>query len=741
MTDDLDHYEAYYADKLWNLLPAVYRAEDTDKFASNGPLREMVNRIGAQAAILRRSIDRTWEDQSIETCDDWVIPYIGDLLATNLVANLDARAQRLDVAKTIYYRRRKGTVAILEEIAANITGWDAKVVEFFRRLGRTRHGLDPAIGESDPENEDTLTLQLAEGLLGPLTRTGIGGFADLRNVYGTSKAHSAFDEFFYTPDFRRGRGQVGWHNIPRLGVFLWRLKSFGVNPTTPVPVAHCDGWFTFDPTGRDIPLFARASRTGEGYGGEWVSPSEAQLPTPISQNLLNANEKLPAGDQTVRLYPDALSVLGTATPTSDADILPVDALKIRPAIGRFEYIGSPPLSSPPADVGVEYHYGFSSEIGAGPYERRLGRKTPPTPAPQTDVSGGGLLSGSSAVPHSGTFTITDSLTYTGASNISVDGQLTVRAENKQRPLIRLAKAAVGAASEWIFSGSGGKENCLVLDGVFLSGGDLVLDGEFHWVTITCCTLDPGNTPAPEEHTSPPGWFALAADGRELAPTRLWITGAVAKLTIERSIIGPIRTRGRGKLETVSVTDSIVQSIPLSSWDVIESPPEGSPPAEGFDDLVFDPALALPDAAVSLSRCTVLGAIKAHRLEASECILHGLANVDDVQHGCVRFTAWADGSNIPRQYESVRIPAQAPLFTSTDFGQPGYAQLLPTVDAAILPPSEPTGAAQNTISEGAEDGSEMGAFAREKNPIKERGLLIKYEEFMPAGLIPVVVYAT
>src|SRR3989442_4528294 len=131
MPDDLDHYESYYADKLWSLLPAVYRAEDTDAFDWNGSLRELVNRIGAQAAILRRSIDRMWEDQSIESCDDWIIPYIADLLATRLVSSLDARGQRLDVAKTIYYRRRKGTVAILEEIAANITNWDAPVVEFF----------------------------------------------------------------------------------------------------------------------------------------------------------------------------------------------------------------------------------------------------------------------------------------------------------------------------------------------------------------------------------------------------------------------------------------------------------------------------------------------------------------------------------------------------------------------------------------------------------------------------------
>src|SRR3954468_10637360 len=140
-----DRYAEYYASKLWKLIPAVYRSLDSEP-AEPGPLAEIVNRIGAQAAVLRRSIDRLWQDQSIETCDDWVIAYIGDLLATNLVASLDARGQRLDVAKTIYYRRRKGTVAILEELASDITGWDAKVVEFFRRLGRTRHNFDPTIG-------------------------------------------------------------------------------------------------------------------------------------------------------------------------------------------------------------------------------------------------------------------------------------------------------------------------------------------------------------------------------------------------------------------------------------------------------------------------------------------------------------------------------------------------------------------------------------------------------------------
>jgi hypothetical protein len=84
-----DAYEARYADKLWALLPAVHRAADTETLDGNGPLRELLNRIGASMAIVRRSIDRLWEDQSIETCDSWVIPYLAQLLATNLVPSMD----------------------------------------------------------------------------------------------------------------------------------------------------------------------------------------------------------------------------------------------------------------------------------------------------------------------------------------------------------------------------------------------------------------------------------------------------------------------------------------------------------------------------------------------------------------------------------------------------------------------------------------------------------------------------
>jgi len=694
MADDHDRYEAYYADKLWKLLPAVYRTEDTDVFDRSGPLRELVNRIGAQAAILRRSIDRLWEDQSIETCDDWVIPYIADLLSTNLVASLDARGQRLDVANTIYYRRRKGTVALLEEIAADITGWDARIVELFRRLGRTRHNLDPEIGmpSATPNPAGSRTLQLAQGLIGPLTQTGIGGWADLRSVYGAAKAQSAFDEFFHTADCRRGRGQVGWYNIPRLGVFLWRLQSVGVDQTTPVAVQNCPGHYTFDPTGREIPLLAAGG--SRAYGGQWVSPQEWQLPTPISNALLKM--------EMARLYPNSMAVLHQQG--SSFDPLDADKVTLYPEIGRFLVDSSFPSDT----LRVRYHYGFSSTIGAGPYDRLLGKESASPPELVYIVSGGedtlvsplGLLA--KLDPIIGTVTLQDSLTYTSVSDVgsTTTGiqQIVLKADNKTRPVLRLPAPAPDVTA-WRFTGADG--GILILEGLFISGGDIVLRGDFDHVTLTCCTLDPGNF----ENS-----YAKAVDGRDLLPCHLWVEGRVGQLSIERCIVGPIATRNGGIIETLTITDSIIQALGAES-------------------------LHLTDSAAELTRCTLLGPARLHRLNASECIFDDVVQVEDAQHGCVRFSAWATGSILPRQYESVQIAPQAPLFSTRSFGRPDYAQLLSSADAAVL---APPGA---TLSEGARDGSEMGAFAREKNPIKERSLQIKLEEFMPLGLIPVFVYVT
>jgi hypothetical protein len=819
MPDQRDLYQAYYQDKLWNLLPAIYRTLDTDKFNANGPLREMVNRIGAQAATLRRTIDRLWEDQSIETCDDWVIAYIGDLLATNLVASLDARGQRIDVSKTIYYRRRKGTLGILEEIAADITGWNARVVEFFRRMGRTRHNFDPEVGGPD-------ALLLEEGLEGPWTGSLAGGWANLRNAYGALKSQTAFDEFSHVADFRLGVDKAGWHNIPHLGVFLWRLYSFGPDQTTPVAANDCPGQFTFDPTGREIPLFAAASRTSTSYGDNWVSPLEWQVPGEIASPLMEAALLKPdqtslyaTADASGKVTPNSMGVFtdpgtGYALVDSSHFLNAKNQTTIYPERGRFHVVGG--LGGP---FFVTYHYGFSSTIGAGPFDRRLpGIATiaPPTPVKQIQAS--------ASVPDpspTGSIVILDSLTYSTIGDVTNVTDVALQAGQSKRPVLRLPASGGPVPNAWTLHGSGGQSK-LALEGLMVSGGDIVLTGSFASVTLTCCTLDPGNTGTPV--------FAQSVDQRDLAPCHLWIEAEIANLTLDRCITGPIQTRKGGSVETLKASNSIIQGIrtsdptqPLTAndvqdpldlalalrapgalatflrgkldsatlnelttaWDGKSEPSTGliddlltqlniiigtpfyTPPLfagiplsavtlelaaknptgpelirlnrllleEAYPVAFAQAALALGSGEANLSRTTVLGRTFVHRIEASECILDDFTVVEDTQHGCVRFTAWSEGSVLPRQYESVQIAPRSSIFTSREFGNPGYGQLLASADAAILTPPG------STIREGSQDGSEMGAFAREKNPIKERSILIKYQEYMPLGLAPVLVRVT
>ena len=96
-----------------------------------------------------------------------------------------------------------------------MTGWESRAVEFFRTLGRTRHGLDPVIGwpadSYDPAG--ARTLQHAERLVGLLTGTPAGGFADVRSAAGAAATGTAFDEFHHFADVRRGEGALGWYAV------------------------------------------------------------------------------------------------------------------------------------------------------------------------------------------------------------------------------------------------------------------------------------------------------------------------------------------------------------------------------------------------------------------------------------------------------------------------------------------------------------------------------------------------
>jgi hypothetical protein len=676
-----DRYAEYYAGKLWSLLPQIYRMNDaSDAFdpnadnSTNGPLQELVARIGAQAATLRRSIDRLWEDQAIDACDDWVIPYIGARLATNLVAGLSARARRLDVARTIYYRQRKGTLPILEELAADLTGWDARVVEFYRRLGRARHLLDPPLHQ--PAGS---------------TATPQGGYADLRSPFRAGRVNTAFDTLSHTADLREGAGR---YTINRLGVFLWRVLSVPALGVTPVAVAASSGQFTFDPTGRDVQLFAAPVRA---FDTAWLPRAEHQLPTPIDAGLLaHALPELYAAihpaDQSLQANAMALY----SGPPGPATLVPVAQISAAPG-NPPRYIIDPVrgrITRPTGTTGpmfVSYRYGCAATIGAGGFDRRLPGAAPAQKVPiSASVSGGGTAI--PVVPR-GTVEIVDSFTYAPPADYAVDGpdHLVLRAANLQRPVIRFTAASAKTALR--FTGTGAA--CLRLDGMFFSGGDIILAGGFDTVVLSTCTFDPG------------AWAGnsvrLAADGQALVPTRLRIEGEIKTLVIQRCILGPIVTSGIVGPEETLITDSILQA-----------------------NLRGD-AIQLATGITTLQRCSLLGPGQFRQVEASDCLFAGTVTVADNQQGCVRYSAFATGSIVPRTYACVTLAAGRAPFVSTSFGHAHYAQLLPATEPAI--------------ATGAEDGSEMGAFCRNQAPIKRRSLLLKYQEFMPIGVTPELIDVT
>ncbi|HEY5960346.1 MAG TPA: hypothetical protein VIV60_27520, partial [Polyangiaceae bacterium] len=237
-----DGFKEYYTEKLWALVPEVYRTEDGTQ-PRRDVLRSIVEVIAEQAAVTRRSIDRLWEDQHIETADDWAVPYIGDLVGTRPLPELDPRARRVDVARTIFFRRRRGTPILLETLIRELSGWDVVLVEAFRRLARTFHRLDRVPVRT-----------------GRFTRTPQGGTADLRCSRAGELQPGPFDEFFHTADVRRLRGMLGWFNLRKLNFHLYRLEVYEIDGTDPYELQDSGKLtYTVDPSGRDIQLFSRGN--------------------------------------------------------------------------------------------------------------------------------------------------------------------------------------------------------------------------------------------------------------------------------------------------------------------------------------------------------------------------------------------------------------------------------------------------------------------------------------------------
>jgi hypothetical protein len=714
------------SDRLYKLLPPVYRERDAEQ---GYPLQQLLQVIEEQANVLQDDIAQLYANWFIETCQDWVVPYIGDLIGHKPVRNMNPNSsagvlvQRKDVANTIEYRRRKGTLGLLAEMATSVTGWPARVVEIASRVGVTQ-----ALNH----------LRLERGRL-----------IDLHDSETLDLLGSPFDRSGHTIDVRGidCSQSAGLFNIANVALYLWRLRVYSVTRCRAHRVEQQGAHFyTFSALGNDVALYHKAAAPGKGT----EIPTELDVPGPIRRRALarHHDEEDKPGVST-RYYGEGRSVAIWAGSWGDCDpSKPIPASKIisadlsgwgdwpphgfvavDPELGRIAF----PLSQPPEQsVEVFYYYAFSADIGGGEYVR------PVLMLPLSrlycvgrDAEFADLRSAyrqwHKDQPARAVIQIQDSRMYLEQVRFELDRNqyVELRAANGARPVISLPDHQGNDPDAFVIEGRPG--STFVLDGILVTGRGLELRDQLRQVTIRNSSLIPG--------------WSLHSDcepHRRGEPS-LALMDCSAAITIQSSITGPISVRYGRERKTgpnlLRISDSIVDACHH----------DGA--------AIFSPGEAVAPFSLTLQRSTVLGRIETHSIELVEnSIITGTLTVARRQHGCVRFSYIPRGSRTPQRYfcqpdladrriqallhgeplvDSNAVQAEErlsvqPQFESTRYGLPGYCRLIED--------------SSNELKTGADDQSEMGVFHQLYEPQLETNLRIRLEEFSPAGIEVGVIHA-
>lgn len=349
-------------DRLFNLLPTIYRLRDGER---GFPLRSLLRVIAEQVDIVEDDITRLYDNWFIETCDDWAVSYIGDLIgyesvhaaadtgdvtgdAGTAVARQRERilVPRREVANTIRNRRRKGTLAVLEALARETAGWPARVVELYRELGWTQH-LN-------------------------FLRPPRGRLADLRDDNALDLLETPFDHVAHTVDVAR-------RNIPSVAVFVWRLKSYPVTWTQARHIDNKPNCYAFSILGNDAPLFTRPGRDDDPD----EIASELEVPVPIRRRVFEARDEYGNAFANPAYYGRGKSLEirveydGKCKTYAPKEVIPADLshwyyqppagkVAVDPQLGRLAF-----RAEQPGSVWVRYQYGFSADLGGGEYDRTV----------------------------------------------------------------------------------------------------------------------------------------------------------------------------------------------------------------------------------------------------------------------------------------------------------------------------------------------------------------------------------
>lgn len=609
-------------DRLYNLLPAVYRLRDAER---DEPLRALLAVIEEQVAALQENLAQLYDDQFVETASEWAVPYIGDLIGyralNGVVANISS--PRAEVANTIAYRRRKGTASVLEQLARDVTGWDARVVEFFQLLATTQY-----MNHIRPRAQVTPDLRKWE----PLERLG-----------------TAFESTAHTLDVRRIASGRGKYNIPNIGILLFRLRPYAV---TNSPAFSLDAQrFLLSPLGNNTPLFNLPET--EKTITHLATPRN--VPMPVSRRVLHEFLDAYYGPgKSLSLQVDGAEVDAEKIVVCDLSDVgsawahqpQTEKIAVDPILGRIAFS---PTGTAPGSVVVTYHYGFSANIGGGEYNRVDSFDDQALPV--TSVSSGASVQDAlDALTDGGAVEIGDSGRYDETLSLTAPAntRFEVRAANNVRPHLHL-----GGDLQ-----IGGDESALVtLNGLLISGGALRVSGNLGTLRLRHCTLVPGQT--------------LDVNGTPLAPDApsIIVDSPNTKIEIDSCIVGAIRM---GDGAHLTITNSIVDATADTrvAFAALDDESAGAPLTIKNSTVIGK----VHTREIEIASNTIFLA----RLAGSDTWDAPVISLRK-QAGCVRFSYVPFFSQTPRRFrcQPGRPDDEAlmrPQFTSLRYGDPGYAQL-------------------------------------------------------------------
>jgi hypothetical protein len=695
-------------DTLFNLLPAFDRIRDHNLVNSSpdgteeGPMKALLELLAEQVAVLEENLEQLYDDQFIETCAEWVVPYIGQLVGTRgLIVFPDAPfSQRGQVANTITYRRRKGTAAVLEQLAHDVTGWDANVVEYFQLLATSQY-------------------------LNHL-RPGNLSMADLRNWESMEYVNTPFDKLTRTADVRRIETKRGKYNIHNIGIFLWRIGAYS---SIKSPAYKVDSRrYKFDPLGKDIQLYNMpVTETEISHLADPVN-----VPMPLRRLVMRKyTERYYGAEKSVLIYKDGVAIdpLQENPPLQDLSAMisicnlsdttdgtgnwcnmPDNKIAIDPVLGRIAF---PALQPAPSRVHVNYHYGFSDKMSGGDYGR--------TESFSTDLEEINKI----RVPEDkatiqealtelentgGVVEVTNNEYYfeTPVINIAEGKKIELRSADAMRPILVLSGDVL------IFGGSNSE---VLINGLLISGGCLRLPSsdltgavnQLKSLEVHHSTLLPGSSPAFRSVPSQP------------AQPRLIVEMPGVKVTIDKCITGAIRSNEEA---VIQITDSIVDAV-------------------DDKEIAYAGLNTNYGAPLNVKNTTFIGRVITRIMElASNTIFHTRlgwmpgdappVEAQRLQEGCVRFCYIPIGSRLPKRYncqpENEADAARLrPLFNSLKYGEAAYCQL--------------SQHCAKEITQGADNESEMGAFNNLYQPQREINLRTRLNEYMRFGLEAGIFYGS